>query len=130
MEKKYVIEIAIQGKQITEMKGAYLFSLDKDDFNKMVQLCDLISSLMFEADYCVNDLMGLDSNEITLKVYSEDEVLFESNEAFMDYKNKYRIESRIRSDFSLVTYVNDIRYYGQIYEGMLDDISENRREYQ
>ncbi|MEQ2529068.1 hypothetical protein WMO40_20550 [Bacillaceae bacterium CLA-AA-H227] len=131
MEKEYLIEIRCLGKEIEEMENGstFKFSLNKEIFNEMVLLCDYISNQLFEAEFCVGS-MGLNSNDITLKVYSEEDILFKSVKAFLEYKDNHHIEARLTSDFSLITYVNNIRYYGEIEDGMIIKTSSNGRELQ
>ncbi|WP_374724214.1 hypothetical protein [Calidifontibacillus erzurumensis] len=115
----YKIEIRYNGKEIEGMlMSTTTFEVNKTNFNDMVLAVEMISNLLFEAE-CIVAEKDLPVTDITLKMYSDNDVLFNSVTEFMDYKKRHRIETRIRSNWSLITYVNNIPYHGEIVEGML-----------
>lgn len=113
MKKAYLIDIRCDRKIIEKMeKELYSFSIDKNDLNEMVWITGVVSYLLFEAQ-CVT------TGDITLKVYSEDDVLFDSIEALEKYMRSRQIEHCLSSNLCVVTYVNKIKYYGSIEDEML-----------
>lgn len=112
------VHVDISGTQITHQFREE-FDVDPDSFLSMVKLSEYLDDMLFglEMKFDTEDLTSRFS--MTLKVFTENHTLFEDIDSYKSYKTAHRIESRLRNDFSLELYVNNIYFYDEIEEGMI-----------
>lgn len=121
MKKSYKLEILDNGKSIDGFHQGYInISIDPDDYNDMLLLVSSLTSMLVEAEVKLNS-QGKDSLGLTLRVFSNDGVLFESITALDSYKMNRKIKSWFDSSMSTYITVNGIRYHGELIEGMIPE---------
>lgn len=111
------IDVIEEGKVIHQFRKS--MEVDKDSFASMVKLSDYLNDILFELDMQFDTEHSKHSPILTLKVFSENDILFSDIDSYRDYTDTHRIVSRLKSDWSLITYVNEIPFYGDIEEGMI-----------
>ncbi|USK62250.1 hypothetical protein [Peribacillus asahii] len=119
MKVNYIVEILSEGKEIEGFGYSNsVFSVDKENFNDMLLLVDFITTAMTELDSVIDEKVG-NVPLVTLRIYSEGHVLFESLKAFNDYLQEKHIQSWVDSSFKTYITVNGIKYQGEVEKGMV-----------
>lgn len=118
MKKEYTIEILSVGERIKGLKPSpILFCVDKENFNDMLLLIEYVTELLTDADFTM-DSIGFPAPD-SLRVFADEDVLFDSLQSFEAYKKKHKIQAWMNSSFRTFITVNDIPYSGELLKGMV-----------
>lgn len=119
MKKTYEVEILNHGEYIDGYHQCNVnISIDSDDFNEMLLLVASLNHMKTAAKFNLDE-QGKDDNGLTIRVFADDEVVFESIAALETYMMKHKVEAWL--DYGNETYitVNSIRYHGKVVAGMI-----------
>lgn len=116
MRREYKIEMFSNGLNIKGFEPT-LLAIDKEEFKDMLILAEYTTEVLSEADFLLDEA-GKPTMD-GLRIYADEDVLFDSLQSFEDFKKKHKIEAWMNNSFSTFITINGIRYYGEIEEGMI-----------
>lgn len=119
LKKEYHIEIRVDGILYGDTPPTFIMDKSKNVFNQMLMLVERVVALLEDAEF-IDDVTHL-------RIYSDEDVLFESLDSFYTYMVKHKIEGFLEGDLSTYIVVNGFRYRGQVLEEMilLEDLEDN-----